>query len=168
MDADFAPIEESIKALLVDIVRRCQSTVVQIYNRIKSSTNLTMPQRNTDPALGRAIETDHQTDVTSKDDISFLQSAFEEPPYQDSSVLATWASTSTSASATTGPVESDQPVLNLHSDSGYGTLLNDLECQCSESQESVSAFDGFCATCGLKTTFIWSLEDPMWTNHNQS
>lgn len=34
VDAQIAPLEESLKALLVDLVRRCQSTVAQNYGRI--------------------------------------------------------------------------------------------------------------------------------------
>lgn len=35
INTEIAPIEEGLKAMLVDIVRRCQSTVAQNYERIR-------------------------------------------------------------------------------------------------------------------------------------
>ena len=39
VNAEISPIEESLKSMLVDIVRRCQSTVAQNYDRIHPSSS---------------------------------------------------------------------------------------------------------------------------------
>ena len=67
ISAEMAPLEESLKAMLVDIVRRCQSTVVQNYRRISS------------PQSGEMS----QTESSSFDSIQSLPPTLNSPSIQD-------------------------------------------------------------------------------------
>lgn len=97
VDARIAPLEESLKAMLVDIVRRCQSTVAQNYGRINPTNpadgggadlrEVTTPpsigQTPTTPTEGilapsvKGMSTDISTNIEPQHD---GQSFFEEPP----------------------------------------------------------------------------------------
>ena len=71
VNAEIAPLEESLRAMLVDIVRRCQSTVAQNYDRIRSASaadNDAPPVETSPTALWSPIE-----DVTA----SGLLTSFE-------------------------------------------------------------------------------------------
>ncbi|KAL8992289.1 MAG: hypothetical protein Q9169_007215, partial [Polycauliona sp. 2 TL-2023] len=83
VDAQTAPLEESLRAMLVDIVRRCQSTIAQNYGRINAVDRSGI--HDSDPLLGNttsrgtldlSANTLDDTDIFQHDSPSF----FEEPP----------------------------------------------------------------------------------------
>ena len=157
VDAEIAPLEENIKALVVDVVRRCQSTVAQNYGRIKSSTDVTATQ--VEEKSAHAIEPLHRQN-TNAHDAGFVQSLFTEPPFRDqpvflsdSAAIADWAATNT--------LEGQQSFPSLHSDSGYGTLLDGYGCQCGDVPGQSGSIDENCAACGLKRPFDWSPDGPL-------
>ncbi|KAL8671571.1 MAG: hypothetical protein Q9168_003933 [Polycauliona sp. 1 TL-2023] len=84
VDAQIAPLEESLKAMLVDIVRRCQSDVAQNYGRISPIARNGIPYAPEPPiqtttsegTLDPSASTSHDTDDFQHDCPSF----FEEPP----------------------------------------------------------------------------------------
>lgn len=127
VNAEIAPLEESLKAFLVDIVRRCQSTVAQNYSRIKSSESSAIAAPIAPPNTVSSmpfIEAAHShyppsmtvpEVTTSINNISHVQSFFEEPPLLNARKAAL---TSGSFCHNNAHVPSN----NIGSDSGYGTL----------------------------------------------
>ena len=162
VDAEVAPLEENIKALVVDVVRRCQSTVAQNYGRIKSSTDITATQ--TGEKSTPAIE---QADLQNANahEAGFIQPSYDEPPFRDQPVffpepaaIADWAAADASHEQEPFLSHEQEPFLSLQSDSGYGTLLDAYECQCGDSQGPNGSSDEVCALCGLKRPFNWSVD----------
>ena len=143
VSTEMAPIEESLKAMLVDIVRRCQSTVVLNYGRINS------------PQGGKLA----RPESSSFDLIQTLHPTFQSTSTEDSgpSSLATIRNTGTQESTSTAfgrsgldaesmrdffeeppswnPDLGDNSLdmafsdsQNLHSDSGYASVPFFCEC----------------------------------------
>ena len=163
-------IDPDLKALLLDMVKRCQSTVAKNYDRMKSSTffDTTLASTAAVPTPLPSTGAEPQRNFTSTD-ASVFQSAFEEPPledqsifdpwvptaineqppFEDQSLFDPWVPTATNESVITDPVRPDQQMSNQQTDPVHGTSLDGDECQCGESHESFDPFDGYCAHCGL-------------------
>ncbi|KAL8707725.1 MAG: hypothetical protein Q9220_007305 [cf. Caloplaca sp. 1 TL-2023] len=98
VNAEFAPLEDHLRAMLVDIVRRCQSTVAQNYNRIHLIVPTTGPRTDSEPlaasvsqATGDDIwRTSHNSRDTLDERALFDNDTlrlFEEPPMLDSNTV---------------------------------------------------------------------------------
>lgn len=120
VSVDMAPMEESLKALLVDIVRRCQSTVAQNFQRLqgpKVSPNRSIgstPQilPSTQPAALPLVAANHA--------LGFYQ----EPPYLTAEA---------GASSPGPPLEDESHRATSQgqvSDSGYGSGTGPDACEC--------------------------------------
>ena len=96
MHAEIAPLEESLKAMLVDIVRRCQSTVAQNYSRIQTTPATERPVANNEPSaaassfdveqmtsdtLGMTSQHPQSTEQSSSYAIDDTTRLFGEPPH---------------------------------------------------------------------------------------
>ena len=91
VDAKYAPLEESLKAMLVDIVRRCQSTVVQNYERIKPAPSVEGFAGTDDiavlPLAQESLDNDPGTQLPAQSNLegnrtdgNAMQLWFDEPP----------------------------------------------------------------------------------------
>lgn len=119
VDAQIAPLEESLKALLVDIVRRCQSTVAQNYGRI----NPTSPAKSGGlPGATAPPRVEHATTEGTLMPLVGSPSLFEEPPLLTANEV--------DAIATLFP----SLPYNDASDSGYGSQRT---CNCISAQDDI-------------------------------
>ena len=118
VDAELGPIEENIKVLLVDVVRRCQSTVAQNYSRIISSSNVGLEQATTNPRLLAGAE--DQPHVPIPETNSPI-STFEEPLFRNTlSTDPTWMPSLVGDFPARGAFPSHQSSPGIHADSGCG------------------------------------------------
>ena len=158
VSAEMAPLEESLKAMLVDIVRRCQSTVVQNYGRISSpqgGETARMESSSFDP-----MQTLHPTTQSTsiQDTGPSLLPTTQNRNTQDSGLSLHENSTGRDAEGVRDFFE--EPALcntdmvdnsldigsstlqNPHSDSGYGSSL--FFCECPYRSDS---YDGMFSRC---------------------
>ena len=149
VDAEVAPLEENIKLLLVDVVRRCQSTVAQNYGRIKSSADITASQLEEKSVP--AVEPQHLQHTNARDGGSIHLSS-EEPPFRGPPVLFPESAASVDR-VEIDSFEGQKPYPEFLSDSDYEILLNGSECQCDEGHQPNGFLDEVCAVCGLQRPF---------------
>ncbi|KAL8718483.1 MAG: hypothetical protein Q9225_004384 [Loekoesia sp. 1 TL-2023] len=124
VNAQIAPLEESLKAMVVDIVRRCQSTVAQNYNRIQATPSIEKPRVNDEFfAAPLSLNAEQTANGDSWTTLQYPQTAlegrglvnnettnlFEEPPWLTSSEAELFPGIDHSSSR------------GINSDSGYGT-----------------------------------------------
>ena len=144
VSAGMAPLEENLRATLMDIVRRCQSTVVQNYGRINSpqsgeiartespsfdlmqtlpptfqSTNSQDSGPSLLPATQEPVLSLHETSNTlgrREPNAETVRGFYEEPPLWNTDLVDNPLDIGSSAPQ------------NRHSDSGYGSFLFFCEC----------------------------------------
>ena len=122
------PIEEQLRALLVDIVRNCQSTVAQnfeLMNRPSEGTRALAqhPSQETYVAHTAGSESRERAGSSGAGTRSPGPNFFVEPPHLDEEVVA-------SLPATSHRAENKGENLAQASDSGYGTLFSPCQCPC--------------------------------------
>ncbi|KAL9003955.1 MAG: hypothetical protein Q9188_003204 [Gyalolechia gomerana] len=152
-----APLEEGLKAMLVDIVRRCHSTVAQNYNRREKTLSSDNPRSEVEPSdavmsfdavktasgnqctdLQHPEITGEGNELTNNDITNF----FDEPRWLDPSLF--------------GPLPEIDPSLSLSnlSDSGYRSWENFSPfCTCPSPKESEghsNSHSKTCPQCGLE------------------
>lgn len=135
VDAEISPLEESLKRMLVDIVRRCQSTVAQNYERIHPASSQeresTSSQVLNTSYLSQAegINVNGDLSTTARQQLleqpahsyeSNTTAFFEEPPPQGTNTIDVQPGAHHSISVT-------QSI-----DSGYGSVLF---CTCPSIEE---------------------------------
>lgn len=146
INAELAPLEESLRVMLVDIVRRCQSTVAQNYNRFQSATAFDSLETNNEaPATMLSLGAEQTADSDSWANSQYGQSLslegrrlvendttnlFEEPPFlnlPESDPI---------------PLELDSfTAWNVFSDSGYGSQSGRY-CTCRQEGEDYNGKSG--------------------------
>ena len=125
METQIAPIEEGLRAMVVDIVRTCQSTIARNYNIMIAPTSLandqTQPNSQTvTPGESSANIREESARLPRIDAADNLSELYREPPHLNAEASAT----------TPGPVSSVIAPQNLSSDSGYSSIFNPCACIC--------------------------------------
>jgi hypothetical protein len=142
--AEMAPIEESLRTLLVDIVRRCQSTVAQNFQRLHGAK----PNSNSStrsPSLGSVPI---QQPLPQPSIVNQALHHYQEPPFQSLEAgVSDWGSRLENHVHVEG---SQAPF----SDSGYGSAVNHDPCDCpchlnNNFGDAVSGLQS-CEWCTLK------------------
>ena len=130
VESQVAPIEERVRAMVVDIVRTCQSTVARNYhltisktssakNRMRSSSPATAAAETTVPTIVEPAQ-EAVNDATGNS-LDF----FREPPHLNAEASA----------SVPGPVYNHTDFTeyqNPSSDSGYGSLQERCGCFCHD------------------------------------
>ena len=125
VESQIAPIEERVRAMIVDIVRTSQSTVARNFNSMNAPTSSaddeTQPHSQTVrlAELG-ALSIDEPAQTFGVDDADHPSELYHEPPHLNAEVSATFPD---SVSIATGSQ-------NHSSDSGYSSLPNSCACSC--------------------------------------
>ena len=133
VDSEIAPIEERVRAMVVDIVRTSQSTVARNFNLtiapMPSADDRTQPHSQTVTLAELGTTTREELARLPRDDTADNPSdLYREPPH-----LSTEAST-----ISPDPVHSVPGSQNLSSDSGYSSLPNTCACFCHDYPHSWS------------------------------
>ena len=111
VSAEMAPLEDSLRTLLVDIVRRCQSTVAQNFQRLQGAK----------PGVGSASSLTPDALPCGPPQPAKINQAllhYQEPPFQATDV----------AVSNTIPLIPHERT--PFSDSGYGSGVNQVWCDC--------------------------------------
>ena len=137
MESEIAPIEERVRAMVIDILRDCQSTVARRFHMTRSSTLLANNQM---PALSQATTLDQAdvhmsteypqlpTDETAEGPLNF----FHELPHV----------TSESGASLPGPMTTATGFQDRSSDSGYASLRTSCGCSCHENSDNSDLANG--------------------------
>lgn len=131
------PIEEQMRTLLVDIVRNCQSTVANNFERLNTSSGSIRAAvqpliRDTYVAHAAAGQSSERVNG-SREDSSNAGPALDEEPYRlNEELIARTPATSHCAAAN----------IDQGSDSGYGNLFSPCECPCHLSNGLNSTLPG--------------------------
>ena len=128
VNTEMVPIEENLRRLLVDIVRRCQSTVAENFRvtRPPSKVPTNSPQQSSSQAISPL-----QTRETSLPDSQLLAPTiadttsgfFEEPPHVHMEAGFSYPRPPESTDAL-------EPPQDQFTDSGYGGFLGPCGCNC--------------------------------------
>ena len=140
MESQVAPIEDRVRAMVVDIVRTCQSTVAQNYHRTVAPASLANSQMRsssqTIASTGSTVPTyqglvQPSSDSTAGDPLDFFREpallnleaslSFPDPVYNHNSLTASQ---------------------NRSSDSGYGTLQSPCDCSCHDYSDTWNTANG--------------------------
>ncbi len=129
VNTEMVPIEENLRRLLVDIVRRCQSTVAENFRviRVPRRTSVKSPQPSSShtsppsPPRGEISSTDSHLVVPTT--AHTTPAFFQEPPH---------VSVEAEASYARPPDGSDhlKPSQSQFADSAYGSSLEACNCNC--------------------------------------
>ncbi len=163
VNTEIAPLEASLKALLVDIVRRCQSTVAQNFGRIKSAPSNAGTALNVVPSTSammisredghsqRPPPTSQEETAASASGIDGVESFYQEPPLLDATEAAPLP-------GSFGDNIASIPYNSSNSDSGYRSLPRYCDCP----------FDSFnFVSQRLDVQFPWDvLDDGIHSNGN--
>ena len=136
MESQIAPIEERVRAMVVDILRDCQSTVARRFHLTRSPTLLvndrtqspSQPTNLFQAGVQSGAEHPISRDETTDDPLDF----FREPPH-----VASEASTSF-----LGPINTVMGLQNPTSDSGYASLPSSCGCSCHDYSNSRNMANG--------------------------
>lgn len=144
VSAEMAPIEESLRTLLVDIVRRSQSTVAQNFQRLHGAK----PNSNSSPRSPSLGSVPAQQPLPQPSIVNQTMHHYQEPPFQSlEASVPDWGSRSENHVH----VEGSQPPF---SDSGYGSAINHdpCDCPCHLNSNFGDTFPGLqsCESCALK------------------
>ncbi|KAL8838910.1 MAG: hypothetical protein Q9170_001947 [Blastenia crenularia] len=151
VNAELAPIEENLRAVLVDIVRRCQSTVAQNYNRFQITSSSEIPgASNEAPAATLSPGAEHS-------DVSDLWATSQ---YRQSPLEGRGITENDITNLFEGPPLLDLPEFDLapleldsfrspkiFSDSGYASYAG-LHCTCRQ--------DGDDLNINIVLSVVWS------------
>ena len=127
VESRIAPIEEHVRARIVDIVRTSQSTVARNFNLMNAPTSSaddrTQPHSQTVTLADLRTQSREEPARTSGDDSTDHPSElYREPPHLNAEASAT----------SLGPLSSRQEFQNLSSDSGYSSIANSCACSCHD------------------------------------
>ena len=137
MESQIAPIEERVRAMVVDIVRTSQSTVARNYNLMiaptSSADDRTQPVSSTLILAEIGVHTREEPARLSRNDTADDPlDLYREPPHLNSEASAT----------TLGPVSSVTATQNLSSDSGYSSIPNTCACFCHDYSNTGNTANG--------------------------
>ena len=131
---DLAPLEERVRSIVGDIIRTCQSTVFQNFQRLNTSGSprpglvVNPPASMLRPIIG-AEGNDTSTHIGSS--TPSTSRFYQEPPHLNSD--RTFASFETLRN-----YDSPQQRNNQSSDSGYGSITRGCQCACHKCSDSPS------------------------------
>ena len=129
VNTKMVPIEENLRRLLVDIVRRCQSTVAENFRvtRPPSKVSTNSPQQSSSQDIS-PLQTRGETFLTDSELLALTiadttSGFFEEPPH---------VHVEAGPSCPRPPEGTDrlEPPQNQFTDSGYGGFLEACDCNC--------------------------------------
>ena len=136
VESQIAPIEERVRAMVVDIVRTSQSTVVRNFNRMNVPTSSTddemQPnlQRVSSAELGPHIS-EEPAQTSGIDGADHPSELYHEPPHLNAEASASFPDPGSIATGSQ----------NHSSDSGYSSLLNSCPCSCHDHSNTWSTAD---------------------------
>lgn len=127
VESRIAPIEEHVRAMVVDIVRTSQSTVARNFNLMNAPTSSaddrTQPHSQTVNLADLGTQPPEEPARTSGDDgADHPSELYREPPHLNAEASAT----------SLGPMSSVQEFQILSSDSGYSSIPNSCACSCHD------------------------------------
>ena len=140
MNVEVTPIEERLRTLVVDIVRNCQATVAQNFERLSnqsattrvprqvSSRETNLPQVAGEGSSGGQESTGGVADTRGPN-------FFVEPPHLNEEMI-------TSVPVASNYPPNQDPTLARTSDSGYGSLSNSCGCACHSTSGLSSTLNG--------------------------
>ena len=143
VNTQMEPIEENLRRLLVDVVRRCSSTVVENFRRTReprvSSNPPHLPSSHTVPTLPHREETSPTNSQllapTVANTTSYCSDFFEEPPHMGIEAGPSSLRLPESADClASGP--------NYFADSGYASSLEACSCTCHHESENDDVMNG--------------------------
>ena len=140
VESQIAPIEERVRAMVVDIVRTCQSTVARNFHftiapgsiagdRMQSSSQTIASPERAAYTLGEPAQTNLVGTVDNSLDF------FHEPPHLNAEASA----------SIPGPVSNHNSFgshQSSHSDSGYASLPSSCNCSCHGYSNSWNTANG--------------------------
>lgn len=137
MESQVAPIEERVRAMVVDIVRTCQSTVARNFHLMVApnpsaddqTATSTQPTASIEAALQSQKESNHALFDNTRGSSSAF---FREPPYLNAEV----------GSSFSGPINSVGGSQDPGSDSGYSSLPNSCSCSCHGHSKTWNTANG--------------------------
>lgn len=140
VESEIAPIEERVRAMVVDIVRTCQSTVARNFHitvrpastaedQMQSSSQVISSPEITTPRQRESAQPSIETPVANSLDF------FREPPHLNMEAGTLFPElTYDYSSVTLGR--------NHNSDSGYSSLPNSCQCSCHECSNTWNTANG--------------------------
>ncbi len=128
VETQIAPIEEYVRAMVVDIVRSCQSTVVRNFRLTITPTPLPDDRAHSYFQTVTSVEHDMQThedpaQISTHDTAGNSTDFYKEPPHLNTEAIASPQNLVHEYNSFTGSQF-------LSSDSGYGSLPGPLACSC--------------------------------------
>lgn len=149
VDPQIAPIEEHVRALVVDLVRICQSTVARNFQLTIASASLandrTESSNQTIASTESAVQTDGEPIQTFGDGTAGLD-FFREPPHVNAEA----------STLLPGPVHNNGSVTGSqdpNSDSGYSSLPWSCSCFCHRHSNPPNTANGKkLSTCASEST----------------
>ena len=128
MESEFAPIEERLRAMVVDIVRTCQSAVAQNFHLTIAPASSANDQSQSPSRTILSIETAVQTHGEPFQSFPNSSAAnppdfYREPPHLSAEASIPFASSIYSHGSAIGSQ-------NSNSDSGYGSAPPSCDCSC--------------------------------------
>lgn len=129
VDAEMAPLEGSLRTMLVDIVRRCQSTIAQNFQRMQESES---HSSNSELAPAPDAISKEPPAAAPPQPTKPTRSAlhYQEPPFQPEAGQLDWGLPCANHSQ-------NRNLQDLISDSGYGSGVNVDLCDCPCQQFNV-------------------------------
>ena len=125
VNSEIAPIEENLRGILGDLIRSCQATVFQNYQRLSGNPGTSFDPPST--AAGTQTPINNECDRQSAQDTDPARGStslfFQEPPYLHDSTDGV------SDQLIGGSLEL-YPTRSHGSDSGYGSVPTGCECDC--------------------------------------
>lgn len=145
VNSEIAPIEERLRFLVVDIIRRCQSTVAQNFQQLKESPSLSKDATSLPSDAAAPTPTFEELDTTL--DCSHTNRAtaaaatmhYREPPFLDFDVNPT------------PPLEIPYSSQGQVSDSAYGSNNSPCDCSCHTGIGSSKSTNGMIAESPLNS-----------------
>ena len=137
VESQIAPIEERVRAMVVDIVRTSQSAVARNLNFIIAKTSSaderTQPLSPTLILAEIGVHTrEEPARLFRNDTADDPLDLYREPPHLSAEASAT----------TLGPVSSLSGTQNLNSDSGYSSIPNSCACFCHDYSNTGNTTNG--------------------------
>ena len=137
VESQIAPIEDRVRAMVVDIVRTCQSTVARNFNLMIASTSSvddrTQPHSQT-VTLGESSANTREelARLPRNDTADNPLDLYREPPHLNAEASTTFPD----------PVSMATGSQNLDSDSGYSSIPHSCACSCHNHSNTGNVVDG--------------------------
>lgn len=137
VESQIAPIEERVRAMVVDVVRTCQSTVARNFYLMvapaSSTHDRTQPSTQTTASTEAAAQSQEESTQAYLDDTGETSSSFfREPPHLNAEA----------GSSFPGPISSIGGSQNPYSDSGYSSLPCSCSCSCHDYSNTWNTANG--------------------------